>query len=210
MKMLIMGAPGSGKGTQADALTGILGVPAISTGAMLRSAIAAQTETGKKAQQYIAEGKLVPDDVMIDLVLDRLNEKDCEGGYMLDGFPRTLAQAEAMDKAGIEVDLVVVMEASEETIMRRLSGRRICSCGATYHTFFKPSSKGEFCEVCGKRLEIREDDKPETIKKRLKIYYSQTAPVVEYYRKKGILITVESERGVDEVTREVLKALGRG
>lgn len=210
MKILIMGAPGSGKGTQAASLIEKLNIPAISTGAMLRAAIADGTELGRTAQEYINDGKLVPDDIIIGVVLKRINQKDCENGYILDGFPRTLAQAEAMDKAGIDIDIALFIDVSDEIIMKRLSGRRICSCGATYHTEFKPSAKGDNCEVCGKTLIIREDDKPETIAKRLKIYYEQTAPVVNYFSEKGKLISVKTEFGIEETNQLVLKAIGRG
>lgn len=210
MKMLIMGAPGSGKGTQSESLIKKLNIPAISTGTMLRNAINEGTELGKNAQRYINEGKLVPDDVIIGVVLERLSQKDCKNGYLLDGFPRTLAQAEAMDDAGIDIDIALLIEVSDELIMKRLSGRRVCSCGATYHITSKPSANGEYCEVCGKPLTIRDDDKPETVAKRLKIYHEQTAPVVEYYREKGKLIAVRTEYGVDETTKLVLEAISRG
>ncbi len=210
MKMLIMGAPGSGKGTQAESLVKRLNIPSISTGDILRSAIADGTEIGKKAQQYINDGKLVPDDVMIDIVLERLSHKDCEKGYILDGFPRTLPQAKAMAEAGIDFDIALFLDVSDEIIMRRLSGRRICSCGGIYHIESKPSSKGNYCEDCGKELTIREDDKPETISKRLEIYHTQTEPVIDYYRKLGKLISVSSDSGVEETTELVINSIIRG
>lgn len=210
MKMLIMGAPGSGKGTQSEILTEELSIPAISTGAMLRTAIAEGTEVGKEASKYINDGKLVPDEVMINLVLDRISKDDCANGYILDGFPRTLAQAEAMTDAGIEIDTALMIDVEDEAIMGRLGGRRVCGkCGATYHTQFKPSSKGDKCEVCGEELTIREDDKPETIAQRLKIYHETTAPVIDYYREMGKLTVVKAVEGVEATTELVLKALGK-
>lgn len=210
MKMLIMGAPGSGKGTQSEILTEELSIPAISTGAMLRTAIAEGTEVGKEASKYINDGKLVPDEVMINLVLDRISKDDCANGYILDGFPRTLAQAEAMTDAGIEIDTALMIDVEDEAIMGRLGGRRVCGkCGATYHTQFKPSSKGDKCEVCGEELTIRDDDKPETIANRLKIYHETTAPVIDYYREMGKLTVVKAVEGVEATTELVLKALGK-
>lgn len=201
MRMLIMGAPGSGKGTQSESLSKKLNIPAISTGAMLRDAVANGTETGKAAQEYISQGKLVPDDVMIGIVLQRLGMKDCERGYILDGFPRTLAQAEAMDKAGIITDVAIFMDASDQVIMKRLSGRRVCpKCGATYHITSMPSAKGDKCQVCESPLAIRDDDKPETIEKRLSVYRQQTAPVIEYYRQKNKLLTVNADDEVENIT----------
>ena len=210
MRMIIMGAPGSGKGTQSEILTEALSIPAISTGAMLRAAIAEGTEVGKEASKYINDGKLVPDEVMINLVLDRISKDDCANGYILDGFPRTLAQAEAMTDAGIDIDTALMIDVEDEAIMGRLGGRRVCGkCGATYHTEFKPSSKGDKCEVCGEALTIREDDKPETIANRLKIYHETTAPVIEYYREMGKLTVVKAVEGVEATTELVLKALSK-
>lgn len=210
MKMLIMGAPGSGKGTQSEILVKKLGIPTISTGAMLRAAIAEGTEVGKEASKYINDGKLVPDSVMIDLVLDRIAKDDCKDGYILDGFPRTLAQAEAMTEAGIDIDCALMIDVADEDIIARIGGRRVCAkCGATYHTKFKPSSKGELCEVCDGKLEIRADDAPETVVSRLETYHSMTAPVIDYYDKLGKLVSVKAVEGVEETTELVLKALGR-
>ena len=210
MKMLIMGAPGSGKGTQSEILVKKLGIPTISTGAMLRAAIAEGTEVGKEASKYINDGKLVPDSVMIDLVLDRIAKDDCKDGYILDGFPRTLAQAEAMTEAGIDIDCALMIDVADEDIIARIGGRRVCAkCGATYHTKFKPSSKGELCEVCDGKLEIRADDAPETVVSRLETYHSMTAPVIDYYDKLGKLVSVKAVEGVEETTELVLKALGK-
>lgn len=210
MKMLIMGAPGSGKGTQSEILVKKLGIPTISTGAMLRAAIAEGTEVGKEASKYINDGKLVPDSVMIDLVLDRIAKDDCKDGYILDGFPRTLAQAEAMTEAGIDIDCALMIDVADEDIIARIGGRRVCAkCGATYHTKFKPSSKGELCEACDGKLEIRADDAPETVVSRLETYHSMTAPVIDYYDKLGKLVSVKAVEGVEETTELVLKALGK-
>jgi len=209
MRMLIMGAPGSGKGTQAEILTELLGIPAISTGAMLRAAISKGTEIGKQAEMCINDGKLIPDDIMINVVLERLSQKDCENGYILDGFPRTLAQAEAMTSAGIEIDKALMINVSDEKIVCRLSGRRVCNdCGASYHLIYKPSLKGEHCEHCSSELVIRDDDNEETIRKRLKIYHELTAPVIEYYASINKLITVEGCEELKETTRLVHRAVG--
>ncbi len=210
MRMLIMGAPGSGKGTQSDILIKKLGIPTISTGAMLRAAIADGTSVGKVAEQYINDGKLVPDSVMIDLVLDRVSKDDCKDGYMLDGFPRTIAQAEAMEKAGIDIDCVLLIDVADEDIISRISGRRVCAkCGATYHVEFNPSSKGDKCEQCDGELTVRPDDAPETVVSRLKTYHEVTAPVIDYYEKMGKLVTVKAVQGVSETTELVLRALGK-
>lgn len=210
MRMLIMGAPGSGKGTQSEILVKKLGIPTISTGAMLRAAIADKTKVGIEAEKYINDGKLVPDEVMINLVLDRISQSDCEKGYILDGFPRTLAQAEAMTKAGIDIDCALMIDVPDEDIISRISGRRVCKkCGATYHTKFKPSSKGDVCEQCGGSLEVRADDAPETVVSRLETYHEVTAPVIDYYKKMGKLISVKAVEGVEETTKLVLEALGK-
>jgi adenylate kinase len=205
-----MGAPGSGKGTQSRALTETLKIPAVSTGEMLRAAIAGGSETGKQAQLYINDGKLVPDGVIIDIVLHRLGRKDCENGYILDGFPRTAAQAEAMAASGMEIDAALFIDASDEVVTRRICGRRVCGCGAIYHTEFKPPRKDGVCDVCGSTLTVRDDDKPETIAERLRVYHEQTAPVIAYYREKGKLISVTSRDDVEETTKAVLDALNRG
>lgn len=209
MKMLIMGAPGSGKGTQSEILSAKLNIPAISTGAMLREAMAKGTEVGKEAAKYINEGKLVPDQTIINVVIDRVAQPDCKNGYILDGFPRTLAQAEAMEKAGIETDVALMIDITEEEVVRRLAGRIVCSkCPATYHVTDKPSKTGDTCDVCGEPLVVRDDDKPETIKNRLKIYNESTAPVIDYYSKKGKLVKVMAQEKVSDVTDAIMKALG--
>ena len=207
MKMLIMGAPGSGKGTQSEILEKALKIPAISTGAMLHEAIAKGTEVGKEAAMYINDGKLVPDNTIINVVLDRVAQDDCKNGYILDGFPRTLEQAKAMEKAGIKTDVVLMIDADRDVIIKRLAGRRVCSeCPATYHITDKPSKSGDKCDVCGAPLVTRDDDNPETIKKRLEIYAETTAPVIDYYADK--VVKVKSEDAVEDTTKSVLKALG--
>ena len=183
MKMLIMGAPGSGKGTQSEILVEKLGIPTISTGAMLRAAIAEGTEVGKEASKYINDGKLVPDSVMIDLVLDRVSKDDCKDGYILDGFPRTLAQAQAMTEANIDIDCALVIDVADEDIIA--------------------------CEQCDGELVIRADDAPETVVSRLETYHNMTAPVIDYYDKMGKLVAVKAVEGVEETTELVLKALGK-
>ncbi|MBR0276917.1 MAG: adenylate kinase [Clostridia bacterium] len=210
MKMLIMGAPGSGKGTQSEILVRKLKIPAISTGAMLRTAIAEGTDVGKEAEKYINDGNLVPDEIMISLVLDRISKSDCKDGYILDGFPRTLAQAKAMTEAGINIDFALMIDVPDQDITDRIGGRRVCpKCGATYHIKFKPSSKGEFCDQCGGKLEVRADDAPETVLSRLKTYHEITAPVINYYKDMGKLVTVKAVNGVEETTVLVLEALGK-
>ena len=209
MKMLIMGAPGSGKGTQSEILSAKLNIPAISTGAMLREAMSKGTEVGKEAAKYINEGKLVPDETIINVVIERVAQPDCKNGYILDGFPRTLAQAEAMEKSGIETDVSLMIDITEEEVVRRLAGRIVCSkCPATYHVTDKPSKTGDTCDACGSPLIVRDDDKPETIKNRLKIYNASTAPVIDYYEKKGKLVKVMAQEKVSDVTDAIMKALG--
>lgn len=207
MKMLIMGAPGCGKGTQSEILAKTLKIPTISTGAMLREAIAKGTEVGKEAAMYINDGKLVPDNTIINVVLDRVAQDDCKNGYILDGFPRTLAQAEAMEKAGIKTDVVLMLDVDKDVIVNRLAGRRVCSkCPATYHITDNPSKSGDKCDVCGAPLITRDDDNPETIKHRLEIYAQSTAPVIDYYGDK--VVKVKSVGTVEETTKSILEALG--
>ncbi|MCK9478771.1 MAG: adenylate kinase [Firmicutes bacterium] len=210
MNMLIMGAPGSGKGTQTTSLVKRLNIPAISTGEMMREAISKGNETGVIAAKYINNGMLVPDDIMIDIVLERLNADDCRNGYILDGFPRTLEQAQAMDNAGINVDVAVFMDVSDEVVLKRLSGRRVCNrCGATYHITSLPSAKGDVCQFCSTPLTIRADDKPETVKKRLGVYKRQTGPVIDYYAQKGLLLTVDADGDVEKISDYIISAISR-
>ena len=187
MKIIMLGAPGAGKGTQAEILCRELSIPTISTGNILRAAIKNGTPTGLKAKSYMDAGQLVPDDVIIGIVTERLAEDDCKNGYILDGVPRTIAQAAALEKAGITFDDVISIEISDETIMERMSGRRVCSkCGASYHIINKKSKVEGVCDLCGGKTVIRKDDQPATVLDRLKAYHEQTEPLVEFYRTRGL------------------------
>lgn len=209
MKLILLGPPGAGKGTQAEILSKKLGIDTISTGVMLRTAIREQTELGKLAEGYINDGKLVPDDVVVGIVKERLSQDDCKKGFILDGFPRTTAQAEALTQTGVEIDKVLSLEVADETIVSRLSGRRECKkCGAPYHVATKPSAKEGICDVCGGELIQRADDNEETVKNRIKIYHEQTEPIKEYYKKAGLLVSAYGENGVEETTKAVSEALG--
>ncbi len=208
MKLILLGAPGAGKGTQAEVICEKFNIPAISTGNILREAIKNGTEMGIKAKSYIDNGNLVPDEVVIGIINDRLAEDDCKNGFILDGFPRTIPQAEALDKMNIGIDCALSIEVADEKIMQRLSGRRVClTCGATYHIDYKKPAKEGICNNCGAELVQRGDDKPETIAERLAVYHSQTEPLKEYYKKAGKLITVEGQEEVKDTTRLVLAAL---
>lgn len=208
MRIILLAAPGAGKGTQAELLSEHFGIPTISTGAMLRHNIQEGTELGKLASEYIDNGKLIPDDVMIAVMKDRLANADCKNGFILDGFPRTLTQAEALNASDIDIDVVLNIEVADETIIRRLGGRLECKeCGSTYHKeFHKPEQEG-VCDKCGNALVTREDDKPETIKSRLNVYHNQTEPLLTYYQNKGILRVAEGQDEIADTTAEVLKAL---
>ena len=209
MKIIFLGAPGAGKGTQAEIVSERLGIPTISTGAIIRGAIKDGTKMGTLAKKFIEQGNLVPDDVVIGIVKERLAESDCAGGYILDGFPRTVPQAEALDKMGINLDKVISIEVSDETIVERMSGRRVCQgCGKTYHIAHNPSSKGEKCEVCDAELSIRSDDAPEVVRSRLEVYHSTTEPLKEFYSKKGNLALVYGAEEVEETTNRTFAALG--
>ena len=208
MKLILLGAPGAGKGTQAEIISEHLSVPAISTGNIIRAALKAQTEMGVKAKEFIDKGLLVPDDVVIGIVRDRLKEDDCKNGFILDGFPRTVPQAQALDDMGIEIDKVIDIHVPDEKIVQRLSGRRVCSgCGASYHLLYKKPEKDGVCNSCGAQLVQRTDDREETVLERLKIYHEQTEPLVEYYRKKNKLVVVEGQEEVSDTTALTLKAL---
>lgn len=209
MKITIMGPPGGGKGTQAEILSEKLSIPHISTGAIIRNAIREKTELGKVAEDYIAKGQLVPDKLVIDMVSKRLSEKDCENGYILDGFPRTLPQAGAMDEIGIELDCALNLIVSDETIVDRLGGRRECkTCAAPYHVKFNPPEKEGVCDKCGGVLITRADDVPDTIRQRLSVYHKETEPLIDFYKKKEILVNVTGKDSIGETTDAVLKALG--
>ena len=209
MKLILLGAPGAGKGTQADIIKKTLGIPTISTGNILRAAVKNGTPTGLKAKEYMDAGKLVPDEVIIGIINERLQEPDCAGGYILDGVPRTIAQAEALEQAGIRFDAVVALEVPDEKIVDRMGGRRVCeSCGASYHVVNIPPKKEGVCDVCGGALKQRKDDDPETVRDRLAVYYKVTEPLKGFYEARGILKTVDDYPTVEETTQAILKVLG--
>ena len=208
MKLILLGAPGAGKGTNAEILSDKLNIPTISTGNILREAIKNGTETGLKAKSFMDAGKLVPDDVIIGIVRERVARDDCANGFILDGFPRTIPQAEALDKMGVRIDRVLEIYVPDEKITARLSGRRVClKCGATYHTEYKKPKTEGVCDVCGEKLVQRKDDMPETVLDRLKTYHEQTEPLKGYYEKKGILRVVEGQEDVADTTALTFKAL---
>ena len=209
MKIIFLGAPGAGKGTQAEIVSERLAIPAISTGAIIREALKAGTEMGLAAKKFIDAGALVPDEVVIGIIKDRLADKDCEGGFILDGFPRTVPQAEALDRMGVKIDVVLSLEVADEAIVVRMSGRRVCAdCGASFHVKFKPSKDGDKCDKCGCVLSIRRDDAPEVVQSRLTVYHETTEPLKEYYAKAGILKLVEGQDKVEDTTALTLAALG--
>lgn len=209
MNLILMGAPGAGKGTQSEKISEKWGIPAISTGDMLRAAIKAGTELGKTAKSYMDAGNLVPDEIVIGIIKEYLASEACQNGFILDGFPRSIPQAEALDAMGVKIDAVLSIEVADEKIVERMSGRRVCSCGASYHTVYKPSQKEGICDKCGAALIIRADDAPETVLKRLNTYHTQTEPLKDFYAKKGILITVEGQEEVADTTRLTFDALSR-
>ena len=209
MKLIMLGAPGAGKGTQAAILSEKLGIPTISTGNILRAAVKNGIPVGLQAKSYMDAGKLVPDEVIIGIVAERLAEPDCEKGYILDGVPRTIAQAEALEKAGIVFDNVVSIEISDEEIVKRMSGRRACTaCGATYHVVSAPSKVEGKCDKCGADLVLRDDDKPETVNHRLEVYHEETEPLKDFYAQRGVLRMVDNQPTIEATTQVVLKALG--
>ena len=209
MKLILLGAPGAGKGTQAEILCKKLGIPTISTGNILRAAIKDGTPTGLKAKSYIDAGALVPDEVIIGIVDERLAQDDCKNGYILDGVPRTIAQAEALERAGVKFDAVVSIEISEEEILRRMTGRRVCgACGSTYNVEFVPPHREGICDNCGGKLIQRKDDTPETVRERLKVYHTETEPLVDFYAKRGLLRPVQSVSSKEATTDAIMAALG--
>lgn len=209
MKLIFLGPPGAGKGTQAEILSKKLNIPTISTGNILRAAVKEGTEIGLKAKSYMDSGHLVPDEVIIGIVAERLEKPDCAEGFILDGVPRTVAQAEALEADGIHFDDVVSLEVSEEEIIKRMSGRRACThCGATYHIVAAPPKTEGVCDKCGAPLVQREDDKPETVHKRLQVYEEQTAPLVHFYQDRGVLKTVHNRPTIEATAAEVFQALG--
>ena len=209
MKLILLGAPGAGKGTQAEILSKKLGIPTISTGNILREAIKNQTETGLKAKQYMDNGQLVPDDVIIGIVRERLSQPDCAKGYILDGMPRTIPQAAALEESGVHFDAVVSIEILDEVIESRMTGRRVCgSCGASYHITANPPKVENVCDECGASLTIRKDDNPETVKNRLAVFHAETEPLKDFYAKLGLLKLVEGNQPIEDATRDILQALG--
>ena len=208
MKLIMLGAPGAGKGTQAAIFSERLGIPTISTGNILRSAVKDGTSVGLQAKSYMDAGKLVPDEVIIGIVAERLAESDCQGGYILDGVPRTIAQAEALEKAGVQFDCVLSIEVSDQEIQRRMSGRRACTaCGATYHVEAAPPKTEGVCDACGGALVQRDDDKPETVQDRLRVYHAQTEPLKEFYQQRGILKTVDNQPTIEDTTKAIERVL---
>ena len=212
MNLIFLGPPGSGKGTQAKMLVDKYGIPQISTGDILREAVKEGTPLGKEAKKYMDEGKLVPDEVVVGIVRERLKEPDCTKGFILDGFPRTIPQAEALDKTlqemGKGIDHVLSLEVDREELVRRLSGRRTCKkCGAMYHIIFDPPKKDGVCDRCGGELYQRDDDKEETIRERLRVYEEQTAPLIEYYRKKGLLRPINGVGKIEEIFARIRETI---
>lgn len=208
MNLILLGAPGAGKGTQAEVICDKLNIPAISTGNIIREALKNGSEIGMRAKSYMDEGKLVPDEVVIEIIKERLAKDDCANGFILDGFPRTVPQAEALDAMGVNIDRVIDIEVSDEDIQRRLSGRRVCeSCGASYHIDYKPTKVEGKCNKCDGNTVQRKDDHPDTIKERLAVYHEQTEPLKDYYSKTGKLKVVEGQEEVADTSRLTLAAL---
>ena len=209
MNLILLGAPGAGKGTQAEILVKQLSIPAISTGNMLREAIANGTDLGRKAKQYMDEGNLVPDELILGIVAERVAQPDCQNGFILDGVPRTLAQAEALEAKGIRIDHVVSIEVDDSVIEGRMTGRRVCGkCGASYHVVANPPKVDGVCDSCGSELVIRKDDKPETVRKRLEVYHATTEVLKDFYGKLGRLCIVNGEQSIEGANEEILKAIG--
>ena len=213
MKIIMLGAPGAGKGTQAKQIADKYSIPHISTGDIFRANIKNGTELGKKAKQYMDQGALVPDELTCDLVMDRIQQDDCKNGFVLDGFPRTIPQAEALDaaleKINEKMDYAIDVDVPDENIVNRMSGRRAClNCGATYHLISIPPKVEGICDRCGSEIVLREDDKPETVQKRLKVYHEQTQPLIDYYKNQGILKSVDGTQPMDEVFKAIVTILG--
>lgn len=208
MKLILLGAPGAGKGTQAEKIVEKYGIPAISTGNIIRAALKEGTEMGLKAKSYMEAGQLVPDEVVIGIIKDRLKEKDCENGFILDGFPRTIPQAQALEDMGIEIDKVLDIEVSDEAITKRMSGRRVCSkCANSYHLVYKKPNVDGVCDACGGELVQRKDDAPETVQARLAEYHEMTEPLKDFYKNLNKLVIVEGQEEVEETTALVFAAL---
>lgn len=213
MKIVMLGAPGAGKGTQAKKIAEKYQIPHVSTGDIFRSNIKEGTELGKKAKEYMDQGALVPDELTIGMLMDRISKEDCKNGYVLDGFPRTIPQAESLTKALSErnqkIDYAINVDVPDENIVNRMSGRRACtSCGATYHIVYNPPKTSDVCDVCGEKLVLRDDDKPETVKKRLSVYHEQTQPLIDYYKEAGVLVNVDGTQDLNKVFSDIAAILG--
>ena len=213
MKIIMLGAPGAGKGTQAKKIAEKYQIPHVSTGDIFRSNIKEGTELGRKAKEYMDQGALVPDQLTIGMLLDRIQKEDCKDGYVLDGFPRTIPQAESLQKAitemGQKIDFAINIDVPDENIINRMSGRRACiSCGATYHIVYNPSKEPGICDVCGSELVLRDDDKPETVKKRLSVYHAQTRPLIDYYKEAGVLVNVDGTQALNKAFSDITDILG--
>ncbi len=213
MKIIMLGAPGAGKGTQAKLIAEKYGIPHVSTGDIFRANIKDGTQLGREAKEYMDQGLLVPDELTVKILLDRVAKEDCKDGYVLDGFPRTIPQAKVLDAAlceiGDQVDFAVNVDVPDENIIRRMGGRRACfACGATYHTEYIPPKSEGICDVCGKELVLRDDDKPETVKNRLDVYHKQTQPLIDFYQEKGILKSVDGTVPMDDVFAAITAILG--
>ena len=212
MKIIMLGAPGAGKGTQAKQIAAKFGIPHISTGDIFRANIKNGTELGKKAKAYMDQGALVPDELTCDLVMDRISQPDAQKGYVLDGFPRTIPQAEALTKAlearGENIEYAIDIEVPDENIVKRMGGRRACTgCGATYHVVYNAPSVEGICDACGKELILRDDDKPETVANRLKVYHEQTQPLIDYYQKQGVLKEIDGTKDIDVIFNDIVRVL---
>ena len=212
MKIIMLGAPGAGKGTQAAKLAEKYQIPHISTGDIFRANIKQQTELGKKAKSYMDQGLLVPDELVVDLVVDRLRAEDCKNGYILDGFPRTIPQAQSLDRAldedGTKIDYAIDIEVPDENIVNRMSGRRTCpDCGATYHMVHMPTKVEGICDVFGKEIVLRDDDQPETVQKRLDVYHEQTSPLIEYYQAKKVLKEIDGTNEIEEIFQSLVEMM---
>lgn len=209
MKIIFLGAPGAGKGTQAEIVAEQLGIPTISTGAIIRAALKNGTDMGRKAEKFIQQGALVPDEIVIGIIKERLAESDCARGFILDGFPRTVPQAEALDAMGVTLDAVISIEVADEEIVERMSGRRVCTeCGASYHIKHNPSKDGVSCDKCHTELTVRRDDDPKVVLSRLEVYHSTTEPLKDYYAAKGSLRLVDGVGSVSEISKRTMQALG--
>ena len=213
MKLIMLGAPGAGKGTQAKKISAKYGIPHISTGDIFRANIKGGTELGMKAKAFMDQGQLVPDEITIGMLLDRIKEDDCQKGYVLDGFPRTIPQAESLTKAltelGDKIDWAVNVDVPDENIISRMSGRRAClGCGQTYHIVYNAPKTENVCDTCGQELVLRDDDKPETVKKRLDVYHDQTQPLIDYYKNEGVLAEVDGTLDMEDVFQAIVKILG--